>query len=56
MDMRPLKHFLALADSLHFGRASETCHVSPSTLSRSIRQLEESLGSRSSSATTVTWP
>ena len=44
MDMRPLKHFLALADSLHFGRASETCHVSPSTLSRSIRQLEESLG------------
>ncbi len=46
MDMRPLKHFLALADTLHFGRASEACHVSPSTLSRSIRQLEESLGVR----------
>ncbi|MBB3191654.1 HTH-type transcriptional activator IlvY [Halomonas cerina] len=44
MDMRPLKHFLALAETLHFGRASEACHVSPSTLSRSIRQLEESLG------------
>lgn len=44
MDMRPLKHFLVLADSLHFGRASEACHVSPSTLSRSIRQLEEQLG------------
>ncbi|KGE79386.1 HTH-type transcriptional activator IlvY [Halomonas salina] len=46
MDMRPLKHFLTLADTLHFGRASEACHVSPSTLSRSIRQLEESLGVR----------
>ncbi|WP_416139435.1 HTH-type transcriptional activator IlvY [Halomonas sp. HK25] len=44
MDMRPLKHFLTLADSLHFGRASEACHVSPSTLSRTIRQLEENLG------------
>ncbi|MDR5867904.1 HTH-type transcriptional activator IlvY [Halomonas koreensis] len=46
MDMRPLRHFLALADTLHFGRASEACHVSPSTLSRSIRQLEASLGVR----------
>lgn len=46
MDMRSLKHFLALADTLHFGRASDACHVSPSTLSRSIRQLEESLGVR----------
>ena len=44
MDMRPLLHFLALADMLHFGRASDACHVSSSTLSRSIRQLEESLG------------
>lgn len=44
MDMRPLNHFLALAESLHFGRASEACHISTSTLSRSIRHLEESLG------------
>ncbi|MFC7089767.1 HTH-type transcriptional activator IlvY [Halomonas salifodinae] len=44
MDMRPLKQFLALAENLHFGRASDACHVSPSTLSRTIRQLEESLG------------
>src|SRR5690554_7851741 len=43
MDIRPLKQFLTLADTLHFGRASELCHVSPSTLSRTIRQLEESL-------------
>lgn len=44
MDMRPLRHFLALADTLHFGRASDACHISASTLSRSIRQLEETLG------------
>lgn len=44
MDTRELKHFLSLAETLHFGRASDVCHVSPSTLSRSIRQLEESLG------------
>jgi LysR family transcriptional regulator, positive regulator for ilvC len=43
MDIRPLKQFLALADTLHFGHASERCHVSPSTLSRTIRQLEETL-------------
>lgn len=43
MDIRPLQQFLALADTLHFGRASELCHVSPSTLSRTIRQLENTL-------------
>lgn len=46
MDLRPLKYFLVLADTLHFGRASEACHVSPSTLSRTIQQLEESVGVR----------
>ncbi|SHF64659.1 transcriptional regulator, LysR family [Modicisalibacter ilicicola DSM 19980] len=46
MDFRPLKHFLALAETLHFGRASDSCHVSPSTLSRTIQQLEASLGVR----------
>jgi len=44
MDLRPLRHFLALAETLHFGRASDACHVSPSTLSRTIAQLEASLG------------
>lgn len=46
MDTRPLKHFLTLAETLHFGRASDLCHLSPSALSRSIRQLEESLNTR----------
>ncbi|MGQ7249699.1 HTH-type transcriptional activator IlvY [Halomonas sp. V046] len=45
MDFRPLRQFLVLADTLHFGRASDTCHVSPSTLSRTIQQLEEQVGS-----------
>jgi LysR family positive regulator for ilvC len=44
VDIRSLRHFLNLADSLHFGRASEAGHVSPSALSRSIQRLELEVG------------
>jgi len=44
MDMRLLRQFVNLAESLHFGRASEASHVSRSALSRSIRQLEDEVG------------
>ena len=44
MDHKQLKYFLALAESLHFGRASEQCHISAPTLSRQIKQLETELG------------
>lgn len=44
MDTRSLRLFLNLAETLHFGRSSEACHVSPSTLSRAIKQLEDALG------------
>ncbi|MCV6609392.1 MAG: HTH-type transcriptional activator IlvY [Amphritea sp.] len=44
MDLRSLKLFLSLCETLHFGRASEACHISASALTRTIRQLEESLG------------
>jgi len=44
MDSRSLRHFVNLADRLHFGRASEASHISPSALSRSIRRLEEEAG------------
>jgi LysR family positive regulator for ilvC len=44
MDDRALRHFLNLADSLHFGRASEASHISPSALSRSIARLEQEAG------------
>lgn len=46
MDLRPLRQFLVLADTLHFGRTSDACHVSASTLSRSIASLEATLGVR----------
>ena len=44
MDARSLQHFLNLADTLHFGRAAEAGHVSPSAFSRTIRRLEEEVG------------
>ena len=44
MNIRALGHFLALAEHLHFGRASIACDISISALSRNIRQLEEETG------------
>ena len=44
MDIRQLRQFMHLAEALHFGRASAASNVSPSALSRSIRQLETELG------------
>ncbi|MFI0472420.1 HTH-type transcriptional activator IlvY [Halomonas sp. HMF6819] len=44
MNFKLLKQFLALAETLHFGRASEACFVSVSALSRNIRYLEDELG------------
>jgi len=44
MDHKQLKYFLALADTLHFGRASNLCFISAPTLSRQIKQLEEEVG------------
>lgn len=44
MDFSELKHFLHLSNSLHFGKTSRACFISPSTLSRSIQRLEDELG------------
>ncbi|MGH1476605.1 HTH-type transcriptional activator IlvY [Yersinia proxima] len=44
MDLRDLKLFLHLAESRHFGRTAKAMHVSPSTLSRQIQRLEETIG------------
>ncbi len=44
MDSRLLQQFINLAEALHFGKASAASHVSPSALSRSIRQLEAEVG------------
>lgn len=46
MDIRSLQQFVNLAESLHFGRASEASHVSPSALSRGIRRLEQDVGAQ----------
>lgn len=46
MDIHKLRLFTALAETSHFGRAAVTCHVSPSTISRNLKQLEEELGVR----------
>ncbi len=46
MDDKALKQFVTLAEVLHFGKAAERCHLSPSALSRSIQALEDELGTR----------
>jgi len=43
-DIETLQLYLHLASTLHFGRTSHECHVSPSTLSRSIARLEAEVG------------
>ena len=42
--MKQLEYLAALADTRHFGRASERCRVTQSTLSAGIRDLEAVLG------------
>jgi LysR family transcriptional regulator, hydrogen peroxide-inducible genes activator len=41
--VRHLRHLTALHDHGHFGRAAEACHVTQSTLSASIKELESVL-------------
>jgi LysR family cyn operon transcriptional activator len=46
MELRHLRYFLALAERLNFTHAAEKVHVTQSTLSHQIRQLEEEVGCR----------
>ena len=44
MELRHLRYFVALAEYLSFTRAAERVHITQSTLSHQIRQLEEEVG------------
>ena len=44
MQLRHLQYFVTLAEERHFRRAAEICHITQSTLSAAIRQLEDELG------------
>lgn len=42
--LKQLQYLVALAETRHFGRAAECCHITQSTLSAGIRDLESVLG------------
>ncbi len=44
MDIRAIKIFNHLARTLHFGRTSRACNLTPSALTRTIQRIEEELG------------
>jgi len=46
LELRQLRYFIALAQALHYGKASESLHISQSALSQQIMQLESLLGTQ----------
>ena len=48
MELRHLRYFLALAERLNFTQAAAQVHVTQSTLSHQISQLEEDVYKRQS--------
>jgi DNA-binding transcriptional LysR family regulator len=46
MELRQIRSFLSVAETLHFGRTAELIHLSQPALSLQIRALEEEIGVR----------
>jgi DNA-binding transcriptional LysR family regulator len=46
MELRQIRSFLSIAETLHFGRTAELIHLSQPALSLQIRALEEEIGVR----------
>lgn len=46
MEIRQLRHFLALMETRSYWRAARLCDITPQALSKSIRRFEEALGLR----------
>src|ERR1700685_4356568 len=46
MELRQIRSFLSIAETLHFGRAAKLIHISQPALSLQIRALEEAVGVR----------
>jgi LysR family positive regulator for ilvC len=46
VETEALRVFLSMANTLHFGRSSQECNLSPSAVSRTIGRIEEETGRR----------
>ena len=44
MELRLLKHFIVVAEELHFAKAASRIHLTQPALSKQIQQLEQELG------------